>query len=115
MMVNWPKSLPDYKWPDRYTSTGMAAVRTAMAGIFYIGYAIGLLMHWLRPTENTVLVLRTDGMGDGLLFEPALESIARAVSPHVVHLWAPKLTCQLLAPCPSANRIMQIPRGFKDG
>jgi ADP-heptose:LPS heptosyltransferase len=114
-MMSWPKNLPDYKWPDRFTSTGMSAVRVAMAGIFYAGFALGWLVNWLRPMQNAVLVIRTDGLGDGLLFEPALESLARAVSPHLLHLWAPKLTCQLLAPCPSVHRMMRIPRGFKQG
>jgi ADP-heptose:LPS heptosyltransferase len=111
----WPKSLPDYKWPPRYTSTGMATIRVAMAGIFYIGYLLGRLVSLLGPSRNTVLVIRTDGLGDGLLFEPALESLARNASPRVIHLWAPKLTCELLAGCPSVNRLMSLPRGFKDG
>lgn len=107
--------MPDYRWPDRHASTGMAAIRVTLSWIFYIGYAIGWIINRFRPSDNAVLVIRTDGIGDGLLFEPAMESLARAVSPHVLHLWAPKLTCQLLDTCPSVHHTMSIPRGFKQG
>ncbi|HWP40146.1 MAG TPA: glycosyltransferase family 9 protein, partial [Tepidisphaeraceae bacterium] len=85
--------------------------------VFHGSHAIGRLASLILRTrrQQRVLVIRTDGLGDALLFEPALESLARTVSPQVIHLWAPKLTCELLRGCPTVARLMVIPRGFKQG
>lgn len=114
-MRSWPTSVPDYKWPPHFLSPGMAAVRFLLAATFHVAYAFGLLLSLMNRGRERVLVLRTDGLGDGLLFEPALESLARAMSPRVIHLWAPRLTCDLLRLCPAVTKLTVIPRGFKPG
>ena len=45
-------------------------------------------MRLIRRSRPAALVLRTDGIGDAILFEPALEALARNLSPHEIHLWA---------------------------
>jgi len=114
---HWPRSEPDYRWPARLVSPGMAPLRWLLAAVFHVSHAVGRLASLILPArhQQRVLVIRTDGLGDALLFEPALESLARTVSPRVVHLWAPRLTCELLARCPTVTRLMVIPRGFKQG
>jgi ADP-heptose:LPS heptosyltransferase len=91
-----------------------------MSAVFHTFYVLGTLVRRLNlklygfqalPT----LVIRTDGIGDALLFEPALESVARTVSPSEVHVWAPAGTCQLFAECPSITRRLTIPRGCRPG
>ena len=114
-MRHWPTSLPDYKWPAHYVSAGMAPLRWLLAAAFHIAYGLGLMAALPQRRRPRVLVIRTDGLGDGLLFEPALESLARALSPREIHLWAPQLTCELLAHCPTVRRMFAIPRGFKSG
>jgi ADP-heptose:LPS heptosyltransferase len=94
----------------------MAAVRFLLEVTFHISYALGLLISLILPRgRDRVLVIRTDGLGDALLFEPALESLARAMSPRTIHLWAPALTCELFKFNPSIRRLVVIPRGFKQG
>jgi len=119
-MTPFPRSLPDYRWPDHYKSEGMAIIARCLSATFYLAYAFGsivrLLTEWLYRFEAPpTLVIRTDGIGDALLFEPALESLARIASPSEVHLWAPKATCDLFTDCPTITRRLSIPRGCKEG
>lgn len=94
----------------------MAPLRWMLAAIFHAAYLIGLAFSLLQNRNRVhVLVLRTDGLGDGLLFEPALESLARVLSPRLIHLWAPALTRDLFRHCPIITRSLVIPRGFKSG
>jgi hypothetical protein len=79
--MHWPKSAPDYKWPRRYASIWMGPIRWILAGAFHAGYALGLLFSLIRHGFAPVLVIRTDGIGDAVLFEPALETLAQAMSP----------------------------------
>jgi ADP-heptose:LPS heptosyltransferase len=112
---NWPTSLPDYHWPERYRSVGYVAARGFLAAAFHVAHAVGLTMRVLRRSRQAALVIRTDGIGDAILFEPALESLARSLSPHEMHLWAPEGSCEILRACPVIRRRVAIPRGFKDG
>jgi ADP-heptose:LPS heptosyltransferase len=112
---NWPTSLPDYQWPARYRSAGYFAARWLLAAAFHVAHAIGLIMRVLRRARPAALVIRTDGIGDAILFEPALETLARSLSPHEIHLWAPEATCEILRACPVIRRRFAIPRGFRDG
>jgi ADP-heptose:LPS heptosyltransferase len=114
-MRRWPTPMPEYRWPSHYLSPGMAAVRFLLDGAFHVAYALGLLASLIYRGRLRVLVIRTDGLGDGLLFEPALESLARMMSPRVVHLWAPGLTCEMFRYNPAVRRLCVIPRGFKQG
>src|SRR5690349_24344509 len=112
-MRRWPKPMPDYRWPPHFLSPGMAAVRWLLDGAFHLSYLLGLIVSIVHRGRERILVIRTDGLGDGILFEPALESIARYMSPRVIHLWAPKLTCDLFRYNPAIRRLCTIPRGFK--
>lgn len=114
-LKNWPGSLPDYKWPGKYLSVGYLAGRWLLAAAFHVAYVIGLITSLVRRGRPAALVIRTDGIGDAILFEPALEALARNLSPHEIHLWAPEPVCQLMRACPVIRKRVAIPRGFKDG
>src|SRR6187399_946156 len=112
-MKHWPSSIPDYQWPPRLTSALAAPLRLALAMVFHVCYALGLLLSLIPIGRKVrVLIIRTDGLGDSLLFEPALENLARVLSPRIIHLWAPQLTRELFKHCPTISRIFVIPRGF---
>jgi ADP-heptose:LPS heptosyltransferase len=111
----WPTSKPDYAWPPRLRGPGYAAARVAGAVVFHLCYAVGLICSALVRGRPAALVIRTDGIGDAILFEPALESLARSLSPSELHLWAPAGACDVLAACPVIRRRVVIPRGFKEG
>jgi ADP-heptose:LPS heptosyltransferase len=119
-MNKWPRSVPDYKWPEHFKAEGMAAIAYCLAAAFHVAYALGsfvrlLTERYYKFEALPTLVIRTDGIGDALLFEPALESLARTASPSELHLWAPRETCQLFRECPSITRRAAIPRGGKEG
>jgi ADP-heptose:LPS heptosyltransferase len=143
MKRSWPRSLPDYAWPGWWLdSPRLAVLRWLLTGVFHASYAVGLVIgdglrisrrviagiREHRPINlkliearsgdcvpRSVLVIRTDGLGDALLFEPALETLAQSLSPAELHLWAPPLACQILRNCPAIHRLAPLPRGFKDG
>jgi ADP-heptose:LPS heptosyltransferase len=112
---NWPTSKPDYAWPPRLQGPGYAAGRAAGAVVFHLCYVVGLILSVVVRSKPAALVIRTDGIGDAILFEPALEALARSLSPHDLHVWAPAATCELLAACPVVRKRVAIPRGFRDG
>jgi ADP-heptose:LPS heptosyltransferase len=93
----------------------MMAARGLLALVFYTAFIAGRVVGLLWRTRDTVLIIRTDGLGDALLFEPALENLGITLSPLKIHLWAPTLTCHLFAHCPTIARIVKIPRGYRDG
>jgi ADP-heptose:LPS heptosyltransferase len=82
---------------------------------FHAGYALGLMFSLFRRGNSPVLVIRTDGIGDALLFEPALETLAQTMSPRPIHLWAPKTTLDVMSAVPVIDRRFVIPRGFRPG
>lgn len=117
-MNPWPKSLPDYKWPQHLLSRRMAPVRVTLAVLFHFAHALGRILSLLSLLERRpkpILVIRTDGIGDAFLFEPAMENLARFFSPYPIHLWAPWPVCRLFENCPAVRRSMTVPRGFKAG
>ncbi len=121
-MKYFPKSVSDYEFPAHLRSSWIAPLRWSLSGVFYVGFALGSAVRLIAETFNIprqecrpTMVLRTDGIGDALLFEPALESLARTVSPSEVHLWAPKATCDLFIECPTITKRIVVPRGFKSG
>ena len=119
-MMHWPKSTPDYKWPDEFTSNRMAPVRYALNAVFHAAYAIGRAIGFFVQRfgdyeVSPTMLIRTDGMGDALLFEPAMETLAKTISPSELHLWAPRGTCQLFEECATITRRVETPRGGKDG
>ena len=113
--MHWPKSAPDYQWPAGYGSKWAAPFRWGLAGAFHVGYAAGMASSVVRRRRPPVLVIRTDGIGDAILFEPALETLAQAMSPRPIHFWAPKPTLDALSAVPVIDRRFAIPRGFKGG
>jgi ADP-heptose:LPS heptosyltransferase len=114
-LMHWPNSAPDYKWPRLYASVWIAPFRLIAATAFHCGYALGLICSLVRRGPAPVLVIRTDGIGDALLFEPALETLAQTLSPHPIHLWAPKATLEVMSAVPVIDRRFVIPRGFRHG
>lgn len=119
-MNNWPNSTPDYQWPDHYASNGMTALRWCLAAVFHVAYAIGravgaLLQRYQGYEVSPTMLIRTDGLGDALLFEPAMESLAKSISPSELHLWAPRGTCELFEECATITRRVVTPRGGKEG
>jgi ADP-heptose:LPS heptosyltransferase len=108
-------SVPDYQWPPRLLSAPYAPLRLALAAVFHVGRWIGLLMRAVRRDVPGVLVIRTDGIGDGILFEPALTSLGDRFPHEPLHLWAPSATCELFSAHPSVSRLTPIPRGAKSG
>lgn len=119
-MNNWPKSTPDYLWPDHYASNGMVALRWCLAAVFHVAYAVGravgaIIQRYQGYEVSPTMLIRTDGVGDALLFEPAMESLAKSISPSELHLWAPRATCELFEECATITRRVVTPRGGKDG
>lgn len=114
-MSSWPTSLPDYAWPKELLSETSPRRRRWLEWAFCLAYALGRIVAFFDRRIERVLVIRTDGMGDALLFEPAIRSLSRAFPRAKIHLWAPQLTCELLRHCPVLEHRMTIPRGFKDG
>ncbi|CAN5680455.1 hypothetical protein BH09PLA1_BH09PLA1_29570 [soil metagenome] len=119
-MNNWPKSTPDYQWPEAYSSKRMMALSWILSGVFHASYAVGraigaLVQRYGGYECGPTMLIRTDGIGDALLFEPAMESLAKSISPSELHLWAPRATCQLFSECPTITRRVVTPRGGKEG
>jgi|SRR5688572_19890382 ADP-heptose:LPS heptosyltransferase len=112
---NWPKSLPDYDWPAVLRGPGRAAGRVACAAVFHACYLLGRVLSLVIRSRPAAVVIRTDGIGDAILFEPALEALARSLSPHDLHVWAPAATCEVIGASPVVRKRVGIPRGFKEG
>jgi ADP-heptose:LPS heptosyltransferase len=111
--------MPDYKWPEDYNRWWYAPVRWIGAIAFVLGHVLGrACARWQdrrRGAVKRILVIRTDGLGDGVLFEPALRSLAARYPRHVLHLWVPAATRALLRTAPYVGQLLEIPRGCKAG
>jgi ADP-heptose:LPS heptosyltransferase len=109
-------SLPNYKWPEPLTGWAAAPRRWAGAIAFHAAYWIGRATDWIADAPRPgVLVIRTDGLGDAVLFEPALRSLAERFAEHELHLWAPAPVCDLYRSAPYVAHLTAIPRGCKPG
>lgn len=96
--------------------TAWWSVRAAMlAFIFHAARLAGRVSSATSPNRRAMLVLRTDGIGDAVLFEPALRSLADRFADYQLHLWAPAATCELFGQHPSVSRTLAVPRGGKAG
>ena len=98
----------------------MVALRSCLAAVFHVAYAIGravgaIMQRYQGYEVSPTMLIRTDGVGDALLFEPAMESLAKSISPSELHLWAPRGTCELFEECATITRRVKTPRGGKDG
>lgn len=109
-------SLPAYQWPEPWvTRRRYAPWRWLAAGAFHAARAAGVAASVLSPQARAVAVVRTDGVGDAILFEPALRSLARRFGGCEIHLWAPSPTCDLFESHPAVSCRVAVPRGFKAG
>jgi|GEM_PF-2404346 len=111
----WPGSKPDYKWPPELLAGANAPRRVLASFVFHLGHAAGRCVGLMRPEKPAVLVIRTDGIGDAVLFEPMLRSLSVHFADHALHLWAPAGTCELLRAASFIDRLQIIPRGYKRG
>src|SRR5690606_12690725 len=90
-------SAPDYRWPNpRQRQMPLGWLRRAL---FHFARSAGAILGAADRTQR-ILVIRTDGIGDALLFEPALRSLARRYREHMLHLWATRPICDLYAHAP---------------
>ena len=109
-------TIPDSAVPERWTGLRGAPLRLAMASLFYAGYALGRCVEAIRRSPaKRLLVIRTDGVGESLLFEPALRTLAEQFPGHQLHLWAPRAVCELYRATQYVSRIKAIPAGGETG
>src|SRR3712207_559385 len=84
---------PSYRWPKHLTAWHRAPLRWLCAAAFTVGYAMGRARAIMKGPAKRILVIRTDGLGDAILFEPAMRSLATRYPNHQLHLWAPAAVC----------------------
>ncbi len=111
----WPSSIPDYRWPLAARSLRAGPRRWGLAALFHISHAWGRCISLFFRQRPAVLMIRTDGLGDAVLAEPMMASLARQFPGRKFILWAPAATCDLMRECPYVARRMEIPRGYKQG
>lgn len=114
-MFDWPSSAPHYKWPQRLLSRQRAVHRFLLSLTFNAAHLAGRMSRFLRIGGRAILVIRTDGIGGAVLFEPAIRSLSAAFPDSQVHLWAPAATCELLSRHPAIWHSWPIPRGSEQG
>jgi ADP-heptose:LPS heptosyltransferase len=114
-MSRWPRSHPDYQWPASFLTPIRLPVRLLFAAVFHLAHAIGRSIRKFSATADQLCIIRTDGIGDAVLFEPALRSLAERFPGKRIHLWAPAGTCGLLDSHPHVGQLAAIPRGAKNG
>lgn len=114
-MSPWPRSLPDYRWPSHLLAPAWLPIRLLLAAVFHASHAIGRIVRRLSPRAGQVCVIRTDGIGDAILFEPALRSLAERFCDKQIDLWAPEPVCELFAAYGGVARRTAILRGAKSG
>lgn len=114
-MIRWPSSIPDYLWPRQLTRARRAPLRWLLAAAFHIAHMLGKISAVARRDRGDVLIIRTDGIGDAVLFEPALRSLSSHFRGARVHLWATAPVLELFCNHPAVGRLQVIPRGAKPG
>lgn len=112
--MKW-SSVPSYQWPQRFMSWWFAPLRWLGAVAFVAGYLLGRARAIAQGPQQRILVIRTDGLGDAVLFEPAMRSLASRYPSHQLHLWAPAAICALFGATPYVARLHETPRGCKAG
>ena len=114
-MSGWPSSIPDYRWPERLLRPGLAPLRWFLAAAFHVAHVLGRISAAVHRSRGDVLVIRTDGIGDAVLFEPALRSLCSRFPDAPIHLWATAPVVQLFRHHPAVRHFRVIPRGAKPG
>lgn len=107
-------SFPNYRWPAAWLGRAAAPWRWLAAAVFYSSWLAGRIASIIN-LRRAVAIIRTDGAGDAILFEPALQSIARQYDGHAIHLWAPPHVCDLFESHQFIHRFIRVPRGYKAG
>lgn len=114
-MRPWPRSIPDYQWPENFVSPLTLPIRLLFAAVFHLAHTIGRLVRRISPRPSQICVIRTDGIGDALLFEPALRSLANRFPNKSIDLWAPAAVCELFGAYGGISRRTVNLRGAKAG
>lgn len=115
-MTRRPCSLPEYQWPAAIMTPLRLPVRLFFAALFHLAWTIGrIIRRFGRNDPNAICVIRTDGIGDAILFEPALRSLPERFAGASLHVWAPGPTCDLFAAQGAISRLSEVPRGAKAG
>jgi len=65
--------------------------------------------------RRAIAIIRTDGVGDAILFEPSLRSLARRFDGYEIDLWSPSGVGAMFETHPAVAQIIRIPRGYKQG
>lgn len=108
--------VPDYRWPDSFGGVGHRVSHALLCGLYFLARRFGRAVRFVRRSNaQALLVIRTDGLGDAVLFEPALRSLAERFPKHQIHLWAPQPVCELYRAAPYISKLKPIPRGCKAG
>jgi ADP-heptose:LPS heptosyltransferase len=105
------KLLSDYVWPAS-ERRWPARLRAAACGFaFHLTYAAARMAGLIRK-RRPLLVIRTDGIGDAILFEPTLRQYAGDTK---ASLWFAAPAGELFRHHASVDRVVDLPRGFKAG
>lgn len=110
-----PTSQPDYQWPDPLLGWANAPRRWAAQAAFCAGWVAGRIAWRMMIPKTAIAVIRPDGLGDAILFEPALRSLAERFDGHEIHLYATPVVCDLYRDCGYIHAFYPIPRGGKQG
>lgn len=109
------ESQPDYKWPAALLGCANAPRRWAARAAFYAGWLAGRTAWRMMIPKQAIAVIRPDGLGDAILFEPALRSLAERFDRHEIHLFATPVICDIYRNCGYINEFHATPRGGKSG
>lgn len=106
---------PDYLWPDAFMGWMTAPLRWVARATFYAGWIAGRIAWRMMIPKKAIAVVRPDGLGDAILFEPALRSLAQRFNEHEIHLFATPVVCDLYRNCGYVHESFPTPRGGKEG
>ncbi len=109
------QSQPDYKWPETFLGWANAPRRWIAKAAFYLGWLAGRIAWRMMIPKEAVAVIRPDGLGDAILFEPALRSLSQRFDKYEIHLFATPVVCDLYRDCGYVSELFPIPRGGRSG
>lgn len=108
-------SFPNYRWPEAWMSRVYAPYRYLAAGVFHSARWLGRIASLINRPRQAIAIIRTDGAGDAILFEPFLRALRRRFDEWEIDLWAPAGARALFRIDPSLANVFEVPRGYKDG
>lgn len=110
------RHVPDYQWPATFGRWRALPRRALLNAMFSVSRAAGRIVELVKGSKSkSLLVIRTDGLGDAVLFEPAFRSLAVKYPEHRIHLWAPAPVCELYRAASFVSKLKPIMRGCKSG